>query len=1023
MDFRSLLQKVEMRKLPAAMDTMPTVSHFQGVRAVSPVGTLTLSALVDQIRANHSPLSGAVTKIRSENDKTARAQLKQELPAVTPSGVFTYRNHRSLQKHSGLTVLDFDGLASEAAAGELRDRLAKVATTAAAFISPSGQGVKVLVRVDPVPKDNSEHHIAWAAAVSRYRALGAPNEDPSGKDVPRLCFLSHDPGAKSQWPCEAVPWKYPEEKAVTEAPAPSPRGDAWIRPALDAIDPVSPDYATWINVGMALHDGESKGALTNGLKLWDSWSRRDTGRYKEEGFGSCADKWKSFRGHGGITLGSLRELARQYGWQDPVQFQPMPSSAPTSQPGAVSPKKSAQISIGREYGTSPAAVARWLLLDFPEEILIINDGAKGDGFFLDAETGIWKRGDHHWSRKILKVSHKLTQKAVKSVRDNRKLWRVLTGTRSLQRSMQAARVRRMLLPVLAHVREHEPHHRQRLQAITECGLRDLDTDTRYMGAANGVIDLQEGCLLPPEEGRKHLVTYRTPVAFDPNATHLDVERLFGHLEPGELTWWWRVLGYHLMGKPSRRFYLVIGETSGGKTTLLDALHRTLGPYADKPKDEALQPERPGNAGLSPVLEAFIIPRRWALFDEVSAFKVSPHVLKRLSGDESALPFRRLHENIRKAPVSATIMMVCNPDPQNLPKLNLYDDAIKSRFRVLPYPKIPNLDPLFKERLTAEDFQQAFLARLVRAASDCRPGVPPEEPATVSEATQVQVKVEIGEIGEFAKRIIRSRTGKITFREVWSAWCRHNEDHPSSTSFGGLRKNDLSKNLLSHVSGFSLPKTIRLKGGKRVHGWRGWRMLTPKDLERREASVLLKNWTPGDTSLLEALIMLDLSRMMNEGTEPVDPGWLMATIQEDIAAGAKLGVEIPPLENGFAKTPAAWVTQRAKVLEAAAADGSRSKQERSALVKLRNRRWPWGEEGTFNTEAFLEDGTSRVESAAKEFMEGTCPVSKDFPGDNRKLEAALEDPALEPGAALAKGLGLPAPLVPVRTNLKRRSQTS
>ena len=74
---------------------------------------------------------------------------------------------------------------------------------------------------------------------------------------------------------------------------------------------------------------------------------------------------------------------------------------------------------------------------------------------------------------------------------------------------------------------------------------DLDADLRFIGTASGVVNLDTGKLLKPEEGRKHLVTHRSPVKFVPGATHEDVDRLFFHLPEADRKWWWRVLGYAL----------------------------------------------------------------------------------------------------------------------------------------------------------------------------------------------------------------------------------------------------------------------------------------------------------------------------------------------------------------------------------------------------------------------------------------------------------------------------------------------
>lgn len=79
---------------------------------------------------------------------------------------------------------------------------------------------------------------------------------------------------------------------------------------LNHIDPAQLDYQDWLNVGMAL---EYEGY---GVNTWDSWSRRDPGRYHA---GECAKKWKGFGGtaHEPVTGGTIVQLAKEQGWIPP----------------------------------------------------------------------------------------------------------------------------------------------------------------------------------------------------------------------------------------------------------------------------------------------------------------------------------------------------------------------------------------------------------------------------------------------------------------------------------------------------------------------------------------------------------------------------------------------------------------------------------------------------------------------------------------------------------------------------------
>ena len=76
--------------------------------------------------------------------------------------------------------------------------------------------------------------------------------------------------------------------------------------ALEFIDPATLGYQEWLEVGMALHE--------SGLpcELWDSWSKRDPGRYHE---GECARKWEGFgSGDGRVTGATVARMARDRGW-------------------------------------------------------------------------------------------------------------------------------------------------------------------------------------------------------------------------------------------------------------------------------------------------------------------------------------------------------------------------------------------------------------------------------------------------------------------------------------------------------------------------------------------------------------------------------------------------------------------------------------------------------------------------------------------------------------------------------------
>ena len=105
-----------------------------------------------------------VKSIRSEKDKPQRNELKKLLPAICFSGTFTKRNDTSLTEHSGLICLDFDGYPKMKDMLEEKERLSKNRYIYSVFISPSGNGLKALVKV---PQD-ADNHINYFNSLEKH---------------------------------------------------------------------------------------------------------------------------------------------------------------------------------------------------------------------------------------------------------------------------------------------------------------------------------------------------------------------------------------------------------------------------------------------------------------------------------------------------------------------------------------------------------------------------------------------------------------------------------------------------------------------------------------------------------------------------------------------------------------------------------------------------------------------------------------------------------------------------------------
>ena len=126
------------------------------------------------------------SKDRVEEVRSGKKDAKKQLPVVLFSGMFEQRKDSSLKKHSGFIVLDFDNLTDVEYA---KTKLATDEHSYATWISPSGNGVKVLVRVT-----NPEHHESHFRALEKYydKAYGL-EIDSTGKNTSRACYESYDP--------------------------------------------------------------------------------------------------------------------------------------------------------------------------------------------------------------------------------------------------------------------------------------------------------------------------------------------------------------------------------------------------------------------------------------------------------------------------------------------------------------------------------------------------------------------------------------------------------------------------------------------------------------------------------------------------------------------------------------------------------------------------------------------------------------------------------------------------------------
>lgn len=144
--------------------------------------------------------------------------LKKNLPGFTPSGTFPKgRKADLITSYSGYLVLDLDKLSPEDLQ-KAKETVKEIPFTYAAFVSPSGNGLKIIV---PVDSSLELHRVAMSQVVSYYENALQLTVDPSGKDVSRLCFVSHDPDCYHNQNADTFKVKILLEKIEAPVPAAS----------------------------------------------------------------------------------------------------------------------------------------------------------------------------------------------------------------------------------------------------------------------------------------------------------------------------------------------------------------------------------------------------------------------------------------------------------------------------------------------------------------------------------------------------------------------------------------------------------------------------------------------------------------------------------------------------------------------------------------------------------------------------------------------------------------------------------
>ena len=289
--------------------------------------------LVDAYLLIKSPIYKEVTEeCRGLMDTKERKEFKNEnFDSCTYSGIFSSRKDECLLKHSGLLTLDFDHMEGVV---ELKKRLIKdeYLETELIYVSPSGDGIKCLIKIDLSMGTHLEHF----EAVSNYiKATYSIEIDKSGKNVSRACYLCHDADVyinprflgegnpKPTKPFDLDKWRTkPSQKSEQKAKGTPVTNDttSHVEELIQQIESRGIDltatYSDWIKIGFAFADqfGEQGREYFHRVsQMYSNYSREEcdqqyTNCLKSNGSGVGIGTFFQMCKNEGITYAVKREV-------------------------------------------------------------------------------------------------------------------------------------------------------------------------------------------------------------------------------------------------------------------------------------------------------------------------------------------------------------------------------------------------------------------------------------------------------------------------------------------------------------------------------------------------------------------------------------------------------------------------------------------------------------------------------------------------------------------------------------------
>lgn len=736
-------------------DKTPTTISLEEVMWTISTSTTHLP-LVEEIRAIEKKIKG----IREEDEywyecegssmvvelEAKQKGMKANLPSVTFGGVFSGGHKLAhLTTYSRILICDFDHLSDHKIdVEEFRGKVNQLPTTLFSFLSPSGDGFKVGVKVDAGDGDAATHKRFFEVVRMELWGKVGIEMDGSGKDVNRLCFLSIDP--LLHFNPSSTPFTLPaiEEDApqlplhLPSSSSPSslsPRvasdaGRRWkgeeVEEMLASIMIPPHDHAKWVSVCYSVSSIDHL-PLDERVGLLERWSLRAGG--DAERYGRAAGGYYHLittQPAKSVTIATLVQLARDGGW--------------------VYPSSSGKSGGGEYIDNDTGRADRWIDAHHQDVRWVVEMKA-----WMVWDGVVWREDGEKRVREMAKDDARLKMEEAKVTAGERERGRVMALAKKMGDS---SAINSMLDlansdPKVVLRKEH------------------LNANPYLLGVKNGVLDLRTSTLR--SGGRADLITKTAGVEFDVNATCPRWESFVDEVMGGDrslIEYLQRLVGYGLTGEVTEHLFpFLYGGGKNGKSTFIETLLFLMGDYALKAQSELTMEDRRG--GNAESIIAQLHGMRCVVGSEVDAGgKLAEGRLKNITGGD-----RMTGRALYGSPFSFTPTHLLWGFGNHKPVISGTDLGVWRRLKLIPFVvTIPEekRDGRLGEKLRGEG--SGILNWALKGLRNWEEiGMERDEPTPVKEAVKAYRTAE-DELGGFIDAALEEGVGfEMSGAEVYRAY--------------------------------------------------------------------------------------------------------------------------------------------------------------------------------------------------------------------------------------------------------------